>query len=82
MWIPYTDSVVVVQCNETVRSTAPREWLGKTWDADSRLESLRGLLTSHSTRTLPYIKHLTAMQLRDELIALDPLDVVWHSSVC
>lgn len=78
MWIPYTDSVVVVKCNQTKRTTAPAT--GSVWekvhDNDSRLESMRALLTTSTSKTDGDIADLTAMQLRDELIALNPLDVV------
>jgi len=82
MWIPYTDSVVVVHCNETQRAAAPKPWFSVPPAPERRLAALRSLLLSHSSVTLPQIADLTAMQLRDELIRVAPLDAVRAAACC
>eukprot|EP01025_Chloroclados_australasicus_P023347 TRINITY_DN2369_c0_g1_i5.p1 TRINITY_DN2369_c0_g1~~TRINITY_DN2369_c0_g1_i5.p1 ORF type:complete len:498 (+),score=78.72 TRINITY_DN2369_c0_g1_i5:10-1503(+) len=42
MWIPYTDTVVVVMCNPTEATKPPR--MRKTYTQDQQLEPLRNLL--------------------------------------
>lgn len=80
MWIPYTDTVVVVKCNPTTRTTAPGPgWFGKVHSEDEKLRPLRELLQS-ATGAAPAVE-LSATQLRDELIAANPLDTEWIKRV-
>lgn len=80
MWIPYTDTVVVVKCNPTTRTTAPGPgWFGKVHSEDEKLRPLRELLHG-ATGTAPAAE-LSATQLRDELIAANPLDTDWIKRV-
>eukprot|EP00892_Ulva_mutabilis_P004800 jgi/Ulvmu1/2692/UM014_0148.1 len=80
MWIPYTDSVIVVKCNPTKQSAPPGPgWFGKTFTDDEKLKPLRELLQS-ATGAAPAAE-LSATQLRDELIKENPLDQEWIKQV-
>ena len=47
MWIPYTDTVVVVKCNETKKTEAPKPGMfSKVHSEGEKLEPLRKLLVS------------------------------------
>ena len=80
MWIPYTDTVVVVKCNPTTKAAAPGpSWFSKAFSDDEKLGPLRELLQS-ATGAAP-ARELSATQLRDELIAARPLDTDWIKQV-
>lgn len=80
MWIPYTDSVVVVKCNPTAKASPPGPgFFGKTFTADEKLGPLRQLLQG-ATGEAP-AADLSATQLRDELIKANPLDKEWIKKV-
>jgi len=78
MWIPYTESVVVVTSNPVKPWYSPGRWLSRSAPApnkipvEERLRPMRTLLQEHgvaaeTSASLP--------QLRDELLKIDPLDV-------
>ncbi|CAG9464777.1 unnamed protein product [Pedinophyceae sp. YPF-701] len=89
MWIPYTDTVVVVQCNESRDGKIPGRgsgWFSKPFpekeftDAE-RLEPLRDLYLRMNDAKLQDVLGLSATQLRDHLLALNPLGTGFVSKV-
>ncbi|KAF8664663.1 hypothetical protein HU200_054372 [Digitaria exilis] len=79
LWIPYTDTVVVVQCNPPSKWRAPK--LTSKYGKDEALQHVRSLyresLKKYRTETEsndPEIDTLSFTELRDKLLALDPLD--------
>lgn len=80
MWIPYTDCVVVVTCNP---AGSGDKLQSSSYSNDEKLSAARELLLSHPRNKLNKASvhelHFTA--LRDELLALDPLDVGWVKRV-
>merc|ERR1712153_171007 len=77
MWIPHTDTVVVVCCNPTTSPVTP-----SSAQAGKALGALRLLLTERQPQLADL--ELCAMnfaQLRDELLAADPLDPHWVARV-
>jgi hypothetical protein len=51
MWIPYTDTVVVVKCNETKKAEAPKPGLfTKVYTEDEKLDPMRALFRSTVTQ--------------------------------
>lgn len=85
MWIPHTDSVVVVTCNPMVEVAGGEkmriEDVGHS--NDERLAVPRALLLQHPRCALSeaQIRELTFVALRDELLAIDPLNVDWVRKV-
>ena len=97
MWIPYTDAVVVVQCNDTrlAKPISPG-WLAKVYTPEERLEPLVDLLHTPEraqieeserddemdARTAAAVADgRTAMQLRGELLEKAPLSAEWVRKV-
>lgn len=80
MWIPYTDDVIVVTCNPVKPGEEPEP---PSFSDDKRLTSARQLLIAHPKCKLTddRIAELTFTALRDELLALDPLNVEWLKKV-
>lgn len=86
LWIPYTDDVVVVTCNmekadddaEVAQLAAP-----PLFSNAERLEAARALLKGHPDckLTSQQIEQLAFTSLRDELLAMAPLDVAWVKRV-
>ncbi|XP_044985144.1 L-galactono-1,4-lactone dehydrogenase 2, mitochondrial isoform X1 [Hordeum vulgare subsp. vulgare] len=79
LWIPYTDTVVVVQCNPPSRWKTPK--LTSKYGKDEALQHVRDLyresLKKYRTEADskdPAIDQLSFTELRDQLLALDPLD--------
>eukprot|EP00879_Flechtneria_rotunda_P029033 GHRR01031288.1.p1 GENE.GHRR01031288.1~~GHRR01031288.1.p1 ORF type:complete len:573 (+),score=173.49 GHRR01031288.1:1186-2904(+) len=113
MWLPFTDSVVVVQVNPTgppakpskpqslqpsngpataVAGEQPGASMSAYGDVEQaeqvdertlahRLEPLRGLLIKHGGVTHQQIADLSAPELRDALLVLNPLDQPWVKQV-
>jgi L-galactono-1,4-lactone dehydrogenase len=82
MWIPYTDAVVVVQCNETSLSKPISPgWLATTYTPKQRLQPLVKLLQGAAGQTEADLAERTATQLRDDLIRIDPLNTEWIRKV-
>lgn len=86
MWIPHTDSVVVVTCNPFLVDTDKGERVpieDIQCSLDERLAATRNLLKSHPARQLNdnQIMELGFTSLRDELLAIDPLNVEWVKKV-
>jgi L-galactono-1,4-lactone dehydrogenase len=89
MWIPHTDTVVVVTCNpplsastsEAVTVTASQAH--QTVTESERLEPATKLLTSVLGCNLSpkEIDELSFTSLRDELLAIDPLNYEWVRSI-
>ena len=60
MWIPYTDTVVVVKCNETKHTAAPKPGLFSKVHSDAeKLEPMRQLL--HSTGAQVQVRSVTVV---------------------
>lgn len=80
LWIPHTDAVVVVTCNPAPEAGFVAA--DKVSHAE-RLEPVRKLLRSHPDckLTREQINELQFTSLRDELLALSPLDVSWVKRV-
>ncbi|XP_047048259.1 L-galactono-1,4-lactone dehydrogenase 2, mitochondrial [Lolium rigidum] len=79
LWIPYTDTVVVVQCNPPSKRKTPK--LTSKYGKDEALQHVRDLyresLKKYRTEAEskdPAIDQLSFTELRDQLLALDPLD--------
>ncbi|CAM0151412.1 unnamed protein product [Urochloa decumbens] len=79
LWIPYTDTVVVVQCNPPSKWRSPK--LTSKYGRDEALQHVRNLyresLKKYRTETEsndPEIDKLSFTELREKLLALDPLD--------
>jgi len=86
MWIPYTDTVVVVSSNPLQPLYHPARWWGaisrsvlapKPTPDSERLKPMRDLLvqSSNGKQSPDAISGLSLAQLRDELLAVNPLDV-------
>jgi len=74
MWIPYTDEVVVVMCNpQQALSDADIIVQKNQFTDDEKLKPFRDLLQSLNP-SKPDINNLSFSELRDELLALNPLD--------
>jgi len=69
LWLPYTDSVVVFTINPT---DSPKNTIGQ-YTLDEKLKPVRDLLLSMSPQVDYH--NLSFTELRDELIALDPINV-------
>lgn len=81
MWLPHTDSVVVVTCNEVPQGQEPAIPAPK-YSEDERLAPLRTLLSSRpEAPPAEEVQSLSATQLRDALLALGPLDCEWVKKV-
>jgi len=75
MWIPLTDRIVVVTCNPVDESTElGRIPLDPRADAEA-LEPARALLRQFNIWSEDEINRLSFTQLRDRLLAVDPLNV-------
>lgn len=88
MWIPHTDDVVVVTCNPVDSSSGSLDGNVATTSPESfstaqRLGPARDLLQSHPHCKLAKkdVDELSFTALRDELLALDPLNVDWVRKV-
>lgn len=92
MWIPHTDAVVVVTADVVPPGVSDEEALegaggGPAGTPDSRLAPARALLTEalasrgRSSPTAADIAGLGWTELRDELLALDPLEPRWVARV-
>jgi L-galactono-1,4-lactone dehydrogenase len=90
MWIPSTDAVVVVQCNEEKSEAAKKSAL----DAAARrkkeseyktiseqVEPMRTLAVTKGAVPADEAASLSATQLRDALLAVAPLNSKWVASV-
>ncbi|KAK4771622.1 hypothetical protein SAY87_032154 [Trapa incisa] len=82
LYIPYTDTVVVVKCNPISKWKGPPKFKPK-YTADEALQHVRNLYEEslkkyrleHATSAdEPDIKELAFTELRDKLLALDPLN--------
>ncbi|KAF5747957.1 L-galactono-1 4-lactone dehydrogenase mitochondrial-like isoform X1 [Tripterygium wilfordii] len=86
LYIPYTDSVVIVTCNPVSKWRGPPKFKPK-YTEDEALEHVRGLYRESlrkyrareisaqpSENTEPDIDQLSFTELRDKLLALDPLN--------
>ncbi|KAG9443649.1 hypothetical protein H6P81_014989 [Aristolochia fimbriata] len=83
LWIPYTDTVVVVQCNPVSRWRGPPKFKPK-YTKDDALQQIRDLyhdsLKKYSVAETvlesnePDINVFSFTELRDKLLALDPLN--------
>ncbi|GMH33834.1 hypothetical protein BSKO_01668 [Bryopsis sp. KO-2023] len=86
MWIPHTDSVVVVQCNPIKEgftpppTTSPETAKLATLPAINLLKEVAkdGKIGSHP---LSEVEEMTFFEMRDVLLGLDPLDVEWVKKV-
>lgn len=86
MWIPHTDSVVVVTCNPLSVDAEDTEKVpieDVQCNLDERLATTRKLLKGHPARKLTddQIMELSFTSLRDELLAIDPLNSDWVKKV-
>jgi L-galactono-1,4-lactone dehydrogenase len=83
MWIPYTDAVVVVSSKRTDRTEAIGPgFLMSQYDEQERAAPLRSLLhAAVPQRAEAELAGLSAMQLRDALIAQQPLSQAWIAKV-
>lgn len=86
MWIPHTDSVVVVICNPLpvdVEDSQKEPIEDVPCSLDERLATTRKLLKGHPARKLTddQIMELSFTSLRDELLAIDPLNIEWVKKV-
>ncbi|EIE19735.1 L-galactono-1,4-lactone dehydrogenase-like protein [Coccomyxa subellipsoidea C-169] len=84
MWIPYTDSVVVVTNNRVKEGTKVPK-VKVTYARDEKLEPLRHLLREalpdKDPSTSEEVASLSNTQLRDRLIAHKPLDRDWIARI-
>lgn len=86
MWIPYTDCVVVVQCNPVEQEKKAPE-AGSLKPVEDPLLSMRSLMAKKATNgmigeyTLDQANDLKYTEMRDILLALDPLNVEWVKQV-
>ena len=86
LWLPYTDSVVVVKCNPVKPSDKPSDNLPSFTD-EQRVEPLRQLYFQRMGSSLspPSKAEINAIasapELRDRLLSLDPLDKDWVAKV-
>ncbi|KAG7671357.1 hypothetical protein Ndes2437B_g03998 [Nannochloris sp. 'desiccata'] len=90
MWIPSTDAVVVVQCNEegseagkkAAVEAAARRKKGKEYSTlFEQVEPMRTLAVSKGAVSPDEAASLSATQLRDALLAVAPLDSNWVAAV-
>lgn len=82
MWIPYTDAVVVVQCNNTqLNQPISPGWLAQTYTSEEKLAPLIDLYCGKTGKQADSVSELSATQLRDELIKQKPLDPAWIREV-
>jgi L-galactono-1,4-lactone dehydrogenase len=84
MWLPYTDKVVVVQCNPaSARAAAAAAASKPRYSRDEQLAPLRQLLASSAKASAGVgdVSELTATQLRDQLLVVNPLDKDWVAKV-
>ncbi|KAF2909465.1 hypothetical protein DAI22_11g027800 [Oryza sativa Japonica Group] len=79
LWIPYTDTVVVVQCNPPSRWRTPK--FTSKYGKDEAIQHVRDLyhesLKKYRTKAEsndPEVDQLSFTELRDRLLTLDPLD--------
>ncbi|KAK4533236.1 hypothetical protein CCYA_CCYA16G4118 [Cyanidiococcus yangmingshanensis] len=79
MWIPYTDSVVVVHSDPLERAATPESLDLDRNDQGHRLAPLRELLLSRDSHKVNSedLHRMSFTELRDHLIALDPLNTSW-----
>jgi L-galactono-1,4-lactone dehydrogenase len=79
MWIPYTDSVVVVYSDPLERASAPNSADMQHLTNDYKLAPLRELLlASAGNRLSPQeVQRMSFAEMRDYLIARDPLNTEW-----
>lgn len=80
MWLPHTDTVVVVTCNEVAQGQEPAVPAPKYSEAQ-RVEPLLRLLSTRSTLPADELAALSATQCRDHLLALEPLGTAWVKKV-
>ncbi|KAL5708333.1 L-galactonolactone dehydrogenase [Ranunculus cassubicifolius] len=86
LWIPYTDAVVVVKCNPVSKWKAPPKIKSKYTKGEA-LQQLRDLYvellgkyritettTKSSENNEPDITELSFTELRDKILAIDPLN--------
>nr|WKK54373.1 eAncGLDH [synthetic construct] len=86
MWIPYTDTVVVVQCNPLPEGKKSPKFKPK-YSEDEKLQHVRDLYRETAKKyraeevaapspsdTEPEISELSFTELRDKLLAVDPLN--------
>lgn len=84
MWIPHTDVVVVVTCNPVTAETAAEAGqFAPRFSEAERLEPARELLSSLPAHRLTAedVAGLSFTSLRDELLAVDPLNTAWVKRV-
>ncbi|KAK8951461.1 hypothetical protein KSP39_PZI004169 [Platanthera zijinensis] len=76
LWIPYTDTVVVVHCNPLSKSNNQK--IIPKYEEGEAVQNLRHLyqesLKKYRTADEPDIDKLSFTELRDKLLALDPLN--------
>lgn len=77
MWLPYTDTVVVVQCNPVAaqQEAQPQAKAAPQYSADQKLAPLRQLAAQRGG--VERVDELSATQLRDQLLAQEPLNKAW-----
>ncbi|KAF6155368.1 hypothetical protein GIB67_019894 [Kingdonia uniflora] len=86
LWIPYTDTVVVVTCNPVSKWRGPPKFTPK-YGKDEALQHVRDLYTELVTKyrgektadkspegSEPNINDFSFTEMRDKLLALDPLN--------
>lgn len=86
LWIPYTEAIVVVKCNPVSKWRGPPKFKPK-YTKDEALQQLRdlyaellekyrtvGSLAKSSGNDGPDITELSFAELRDKILALDPLN--------
>lgn len=78
LWIPYSDSVVVVTVNPTTADKPPRHRAVAEYD---RVRALRDLYLSVRPQDKKLVQGDSFSQLRDRLLALDPLSAAWVKKV-
>ncbi|PXF44710.1 L-galactono-1,4-lactone dehydrogenase, mitochondrial [Gracilariopsis chorda] len=80
MWIPYTDTVVVVTCNPVDDNMRIQQ---TQFSEAERVADAKNLLMSHKrcALTKEEVDGLSFVTVRDELLALDPLNVEWIRKV-
>lgn len=85
MWIPYTDAVVVVQCNEENKTEgaggAALTNVSGGYSEAEKVEPMRKLALSRGAVSAEEAGSLSATQLRDALLAVAPLDSKWVAAV-
>ncbi|XP_078152044.1 L-galactono-1,4-lactone dehydrogenase isoform X2 [Carex rostrata] len=79
LWIPYTDTVVVVKCNPLSKWKSPK--LTSKYTNDEAMQHVRNLYREsliycrvEQAADEPDINELSFTELRDKLLALDPLN--------